>query len=759
MLEKASGNQKTDQPALKTKQTSKKPVAGGSSAATNRSALKEAIAAQRKARQSPQKALPPRPESAQSTFSEVKTSNTPPKPSAARAMATRPHISSLSSAPVRPAMKPRRPELARPATADPYASRRHAPIDPRSKPAGKIENSPNAMSKSVPTLKQTTGATQIRPRKDSVHGNTKSKPKKLDISKTRTHDPYAAASRSRSNSNESTMHPISEKVHLADTPIASEGPESPASVQLESPTAPAMQQPVFASDEIISHHSPPKHYEENTPPSTQGPVMGIDGSTPSGNVILNDAPKAADPVIIYEDPASSASADVDDGDDEATVVPDGRAARAGRAPDNGEQQLQGPVTITTPMPEHVTDGSALHPVPDSGRAPDTDPAKVEHHPGLSEFEEHESSMRPNIPPSPSNTVIHHRHRQTSMSSTLPQLADTNNNENTVSLSNKASNVPSDSRTSSKPNILGELHTNEPAHRDNKQPNGGLHRRHSSGKKFEPVRPPSDDAGRRHWRRIEQAAQRRSISPNSKDPKVAREMIRKALGRIRSDALDVVGFRKVQGLILHHDEMFTDEDLFDQLLMALLAAMERPPNEKRQPLGRPLDLKTQVLLTIRFMFTHNKKYFSAYYPRAMCGMVAARRNYEHGCHIVSGLEETVDDIAEVCKASEVMDAILDYAVTEERDEQGSRAITLGVFALNSILYHLHVVHTRIPNRLVVRVGGFCGDLLAGSRLDARRMVTMLCINLRGMVTEEKFWEVLGTLRDDSRNLLIYYLSRQ
>lgn len=122
---------------------------GSAGPAAARSALKEKIAEQKRAKMAAARNLPERPSSALATFSPVKSQSTislntrmqpptsgtshAPRPPSAMSTATSARSalassnangsSSLMSAPLRP---PRRPELARPATADPYASRRKA---------------------------------------------------------------------------------------------------------------------------------------------------------------------------------------------------------------------------------------------------------------------------------------------------------------------------------------------------------------------------------------------------------------------------------------------------------------------------------------------------------------------------------------------------------------------------------------------------------------------------------------------------------
>ncbi|OOO11351.1 CLASP N-terminal domain [Aspergillus oryzae] len=170
LLEKDPANPNRDQSSYLASDTLTVP---------SRSALKEAIAAHKKARLAPAKTLPPRPESAQSSFSETKVSDPPAKSTGRTARAP---LSSLSSAPMRPGAKPRRPELARPATADPYSSRKTAATD-----AVHIDSSP-------------------RPRRVANLGqapsSTKSKPKKLDIPMTMAVDPVAP---SASNENETQV--------------------------------------------------------------------------------------------------------------------------------------------------------------------------------------------------------------------------------------------------------------------------------------------------------------------------------------------------------------------------------------------------------------------------------------------------------------------------------------------------------------------------------------------------------------------------
>ncbi|KAK2764307.1 suppressor of tub2 mutation [Arachnomyces sp. PD_36] len=126
---------------------------------TKVSALRGTINAQKAA----MRRQPARPESAQSTFPEVKPTNTTsairPRPVVPTGSTSSSKPNSLSSAPMRPAGRPKMPEVPRPVSAGPYSARRPAPSGTRSQ-IGSPATSP-----------EKTGATRVAP----------NKPKKLEL--------------------------------------------------------------------------------------------------------------------------------------------------------------------------------------------------------------------------------------------------------------------------------------------------------------------------------------------------------------------------------------------------------------------------------------------------------------------------------------------------------------------------------------------------------------------------------------------------
>ena len=790
LLEKDPTNPNVDQSSSKAHGPSKKGLSSStSSAMASRSALKEAIAAQKKARLSPKKPVPARPESAQSAFSDVKTSESTSKPAstAVRTVPTGSHISSLSSAPMRPAMKPRRPELARPATADPYA-RRTGTDDSRSKTPRQDGSPRTVKTKPSTTPSSKPGSTRPQQRTDPTQtGTTMSKPKKLDISKSHLHDQYATASRSRSGSDDSMAQQASRRIRGAP-----DGRDSPASIQLESPPGSAIQRPIHdvegpVSNDPITLPAPRLNsVGRSTPEPSREAAVELGDTLPSPDPALNHARKQPAPVHIYEDPDVPAepenqpdtaahdsyyiSADTLARDEQQQFDAQGTSfiARHGtpaigtepEVPSHGDDQFEANATPSV-EPTHdnapgATDAPTVATEPESvqPRVNDIDSAVEAHSTNVENQSEFPVSHEVEEPASPTPSVVRHpvTDADASFSRSPSGSPRGGNNENSTPHSSKSVNVSSDNRSPSK-HVLEEIPNNEPANRDNKQ----LWRVVGKRRSADSLSGISQD---RTPRRKKFDSERwRSISPRSRDPVKAREMLEKGIQRIRTKTMDILGYRKLQGLIRCHDSIFDSETKYDEMLMALLQELESPPDEKRGPLGRPLDVKTQVLVTIRIMFMHNRNYFAAYCPQAMTALISARKRYPSSCHIVSGLDETAEDIMAVCEAETLIVTILGLLGTETKDEEGSRAVTMGTSIVSRLVRGMNAKEMALDDELVERIGGFCGCHLTAGQPDVRRQVTELCVALHWAVTDEtRFWQVLGSPQENSRNLLTYYIHK-
>lgn len=114
---------------------------------------------------------------------------------------------------------------------------------------------------------------------------------------------------------------------------------------------------------------------------------------------------------------------------------------------------------------------------------------------------------------------------------------------------------------------------------------------------------------------------------------------------------------------------------------------------------------------------------------------------------------------VCEAETVIVTILGLLGTETKDEEGSRAVTMGTSIVSRLVRGMNAKKMALDDELVERIGGFCGRHLTAGQPDVRRQVTELCVALHWAVTDEtRFWQVLGSPQENSRNLLTYYIHK-
>lgn len=534
---------------------------------------------------------------------------------------------------------------------------------------------------------------------------TKGKPKRLEIATLKSTDARPMMKHSRTDSDEISKPSSEGDEDLTMVMPAVCGPQDAVSLSAKDPEGLSTEtKPVPENDASdISEASPPSSPVDEHAPSTPRPRLNSDGTT-------NRSPITAlrRPSTNSEDSAASIA-----------VSPSRRHSIGGSEDHSSMIPTSTVRSMSTPK-----------------EVPSADPVKVYEDP-------QPSASKEAISPTTKET----RSPKENRSPKGNRSPNTKENLSPLSTVSNRSGLKSS-------NALEELPLNEPAYRDNRQLSSS-----EESSWLEGIETTSSENTHRRWRKIEIAEKRRSISPRSKDPVKARDMIDKGIKRIKANAMDVHGYRKLQGLIKYHDSIFTDEEKYDEMLMALLEDVEGPPDGKPRPMGRPLDLKTQVLVTIRLMFAHKNPYVPAYYPRLTVAMLNARKHYDINCHIVSGLERTVDDIVMACKPREVMEAVLDLIETEERDDEGYRAIGMGIYVMNGLFRRLNKSGVRMTQPVLERVGKFAQEGLKDPRPDIRRATTELCVELHRMLRDDQeFWRLVDSPQGDYRNLLTYYIAK-
>ncbi|KAJ5806583.1 Protein stu1 [Penicillium pulvis] len=720
LLEKDSSNPNAAQQA----KPSSKPAP--------RSALKEAIAARKKAQ------MTSRPESAQSAFTDSQSSEPAPRP-AVRTVPTGAPLSSMSSAPMRPAMKPRRPELSRPATADPYARRPES----RTQTARQATLSPRSVrSKTSTPSSKPLNAPRLRPQ-ETQSGTTRGKPKKLDLSKSKSHGDLAgAAHHGRSDSNESINQPS--QARQADHDY--EEPNSPAQIVLESPP--------------LSATHPQHHHEVETRDTrtvTPEPVREPEPALELESMSLEDHPTAATPrrepstpsrnsdpfyvpefakaqpeeMVIYEDPATPVAAEATPRIDPVEHLTPTKSPRrvepdqpdldheiAAATPAESTTPIKNPPPQMTPYQGFSTDGTNEPQFPSPVRRT---PLRGSPSP---------SRNRPQATPS-DNGGIHE--------SIMGSPERTPTNENVTERVAKPTEYPGTPRSAAKPGALEEVPLNESALR-------------TSEMRYKSVEP--QPTGEETLRRSRKWAERhRSPSPRSKDPANAKEMLPKALTRITIKVMDISGYRKLQGLFQYHgEELVTHEQDYYAVLEALLNELELAPTSRKDH-----DVKTQILATIRSMLIRTSDLFHRYDAPVIAAIVRTRQHYESNSHFVTCLEEVAEQLAALVPTATCIEGVLQGMPEEGAQNANSyRSIILGLSTIHQALQQGPV---EISDEVLASVGNVVSRQLGHPWPGVRKQATELCTLLNLKYGLDRVQKLAPPAGEGSLNLLTYFMARR
>lgn len=718
LLEKDSSNPNT------TTVTST-PTKTASGPGASRSALKEAIAARKRA-------MPPsRPESAQSAFIDAEPA---PRPST-RTVPTGAPLSSLSSAPMRPAMKPRRPEISRPATADPYARR---PDSRAAQSVSKPVSSPRSVrSKASTPSSKPINAPRLRPHEAGQTGTTRGKPKKLDLSKSKSHGDLMAASRARSDSEDSVAHHHAAPIVLESPPLSASQPTiaragqqvdpgnvTPEPIEEPQPLSLAEPSPARASPRVF-------RTERSTTLRRANPVVEAEPT-----------PKAQpEEMVIYEDPATPVAA-------EPTTpkispiqhfTPD-QSPRHLDEQELGEDPTPGiPATFETsfkntvpelaPQPELTSDAANEPRFPSPKRTPlrgTPSPTRNRPHPTPSQ-----NSSTPGSTSTPKPAAAN----------TFESSA---NNENAIAHVLKRAELAATPRSAAKPGALEEVPLNESTLRlpaeTRSQPLGS------------PTQPTSEEPGFRRSRKW--AERNRSPSPRSKDPANAREMLNKALSRIGSQTMDISGYRKLQGLFQYHgEEIVSREEDYYAMLDALLRELEAAPTSRKDH-----DVKTQILATLRSMLLRTSELFHRYDVTTMASLIRARRHYESNSHFVTCLEEVAEQLVSLISPQTVIEGVLQGIDLGEdaKSDDSYRSIIMGLATVHQALSQGPV---ELSDASLASVGTVVSQQLGHPRPGVRKQATELCTLLNLKFGLDRVQKVTPPAGEGSLNLLTYYMARR
>ncbi|CAK7227808.1 suppressor of tub2 mutation [Sporothrix bragantina] len=255
-----------------------------------------------------------------------------------------------------------------------------------------------------------------------------------------------------------------------------------------------------------------------------------------------------------------------------------------------------------------------------------------------------------------------------------------------------------------------------------------------------------------------------------------------IAKVKAQALDVHGFRKLQGIIRDASNatitsnglatktgaaaLFTDER-FDALLLGLFSYLESPvtnvPPEKEQ------DVKAQILATIKLLLKKSRDRFQPHVSRGLEALLAARAGYDARTHMVAGLELMADELVTLGDAVEIALVLTRVLSTAPSSGSGNGSTIKGrtLTSPHSLSMGLHVLKVLVDARPtfhptdseLAQLSGLAQRCLESSESGVRMDAVQLCVAMHERVGDGRFWGALRGVKDDPKSLITYYIVKR
>ncbi|KAK7518128.1 clasp N terminal-domain-containing protein [Phyllosticta citriasiana] len=274
----------------------------------------------------------------------------------------------------------------------------------------------------------------------------------------------------------------------------------------------------------------------------------------------------------------------------------------------------------------------------------------------------------------------------------------------------------------------------------------------------------------------------------------RRLLSSGIERIKAKSLDAHGFRRLQEVVKGNLDIWGERDeRFGELVLAMLEYLEAPTDPKT-PSIKAMNLKTQVLSTIRAMISLHRKKAAPYNARALCSVISARAQWGPASHITVEIEKTADEIVRNGDAAVCIGALSDLLESLARDTPSSsspaspaspvspdaaapnanRSTTLALHTVSTILTSAPGKAATLTEEQARRLGRLAVSFLTSLDPDVRRADMEFCValyeRLSGADGEETpedkdkekgsaFWRALAGADAGHVNLITYYLARK
>jgi CLIP-associating protein 1/2 len=225
-------------------------------------------------------------------------------------------------------------------------------------------------------------------------------------------------------------------------------------------------------------------------------------------------------------------------------------------------------------------------------------------------------------------------------------------------------------------------------------------------------------------------------------------------KIKAKSLDVHGFRKLQGMIKDNKAAWSD-DRFDVLLLGLFEYLEAPLTslspEKIQ------DVKAQILATIKLMYKKDRDAFRPHVPKGLESLLITRSCYDARAHTVSGLELLANELVTLADPKQITDKITSQLQNEQMTLEGGRTLSMGLHVLKELV---DAKKEFVPNEDEVKeMCKLAARCLESSESGVRMDAVQLCVSVHSRVGDARFWDALGGVKDDPKNLITYYIVKK
>lgn len=240
-------------------------------------------------------------------------------------------------------------------------------------------------------------------------------------------------------------------------------------------------------------------------------------------------------------------------------------------------------------------------------------------------------------------------------------------------------------------------------------------------------------------------------------------------KIKAQALDVHGFRRLQGIIRDgagaggsangKSAVFTDER-FDALVGGLFEYLESPlatlAPEKVQ------DVKAQILATVRLLLKKMRDSFQPHVSRGLESLLRCRAAYDGRTHMVSGLETLASDLVLLGDASEiahVLGRMLSGLVDDASAGPAARTLSMGLHVLAQMVDAKRLPSYEPTEAELAALAGLAAACLGSKESGVRMDAVGLCVALHGRVGEQRFWEAVRGVGEDGKSLITYYVVKR